>query len=176
KVDGSNEDQTRFDILHFRTASGEIFKSLEKVKGQVATLHALAAGTTNADQSKQYSDLADNLDTIVAQQTSAADNMNGFADTADLEYLMRGSETEAQITQATGPSDVQSAKQMDQAAQQRRASGLGRTDIDGLATNVFYDQRDLRHALDDTENQTAVLVKTVVKSCAPPPRRQTPIH
>lgn len=169
KLDSSNEPSTRLTITRTRTMSNQIFKNLDQAKDEVMKLHVLAAATTNPDESKRFTAVADSLDTIIAQQSAVADQYNGFADTADMGMLYQGGETERQMNRGNGP-DSPTAIAM-QKQQQARGS-LADTNVGALTTNVFRDVQTMRGQLAQTEAQTSTQVHDIIKTCAPPKRKQ----
>ncbi len=169
KLDSRSESSTRLTITRTRTMSTQIFKNLDEAKGEIMRLHVLAAATTNAAESKRFTAVADSLDTIVAQQNAIADQLNGYADTADMGLLYAGSETERQMRGASLPSENRSAQALLQ--EQQRHGSLAATDVGALTTNVFRDIQAIRGQLGASEAQTTVQVQQIVRSCAPPKRR-----
>ena len=173
KVDSHEDAATRLTIVRTRTASTVIFKNIEKAKDEIMKLHVLAAASTNAQQSTEFSALADSLDSIVQQQYNVADQLNGYADTADMGLLWQGSETEHQMSNATKAGDNQSIQQADAANQAHNGQhgSMAASDIGALTTNVFRDvqgmHRDLRASYDTTTAQVQQLVRT----CAPVKRK-----
>ena len=170
KLDSSDEPSTRLTVTRTRTMSNQIFKNLDQAKEEVMKLHVLAAASTNAEESKHFTAVADSLDAIIAQQSAVADQYNGFADTADMGLLYQGSETERQMNRSNGPIESQTATQMQKQQQQR--GSLADTNVGALTTNVFRDVQTLRGQLAQTEAQTSTQVHDIIKTCAPPKRKQ----
>ncbi|MBV8728131.1 MAG: hypothetical protein JO233_10115 [Candidatus Eremiobacteraeota bacterium] len=166
RVDSTNEATTQFAVNRTRQMSAQIFKNLEDAKKELTTLHALAAASGNPEQSRHFSDVADSLDTVVAQQNAVADQMNGYADTADMSLLYTGSETERQMAAATGPGENTYLGALQKSTQAQHPS-MALSDIGALTTNVFRDIQALRGQLAQTEAQTTQQVREVVKTCAP---------
>ncbi|MBV8364095.1 MAG: hypothetical protein JO018_05335 [Candidatus Eremiobacteraeota bacterium] len=165
-VDSTNDATTQFAVNRTRLDSEAIFKNLEDAKKQLTTLHALAAGSANPDQSRRFSEVADSLDTIVAQQNAVADQLNGYADTADMSLLYTGSETEQKMAAATGPSENSYLNTLQRTNQAQHPS-MALSDIGALTTNVFRDIQTLRGQLAQSEALTTQQVREVVKTCAP---------
>jgi len=165
-VDSTNEATTQFAVNHMRVLSTQIFKNLDEAKKELMTLHGLAAGSANPEQARHFSEVADSLDTVVAQQNAVADQLNGYADTADMSLLYTGSETERAMKAATGPSDNGFLTSL-AAQQQATHPSMALSDIGALTTNVFKDVQALRGQLAHTEAQTTQQVREVVRTCAP---------
>ena len=165
-VDSTNEATTQFAVNRTRLDSEAIFKNLEEVKKELTALHALAAASANPDQSRRFSDVADALDTVVAQQTAVADQLNGYADTADMSLLYTGSETERQMAAATGPGENTYLGALQRTNQAQHPS-MALSDIGALTTNVFKDVQTLRGQIAQSEAVTTQQVREVVKTCAP---------
>jgi len=166
RVDSTNEATTQFAVNHTRQMSNQIFKNLEGAKKELTTLHALAAASSNPEQARHFSDVADSLDTVVAEQNAVADQLNGYADTADMSLLYTGSETERQMEASTGPGENTYLGSL-QATQKAQHPSMALSDIGALTTNVFKDVQTLRGQLANTEAQTTQQVREVVKTCAP---------
>ena len=164
KLDASYEASTILTITRTRTASSQIFKNLTLAKDQIMKLHVMAAAATNSDESQRYTAVADALDAIVKEQDTVADTFNGFADTADMGMLYRGSDLERETAKAIGPGDSQSAQAM---SSRKMQTGLN-VDVGALTTNVFRDVADMRTRLTTVEQQAAVNVNHIVASCNPP--------
>lgn len=165
KVDSTNENTTRFAVNHMRVMSTQIFKNLEQAKKELMKLHVLAAASSNPQESRHFSEVADSLDTVVAQQNAVADQLNGYADTADMSLLYTGDETERKMRAAAGPGESTVATAMDR--RQQAQGSMAQSDIGALTTNVFRDVQTLRGQLSQTEAQTTQQVRNIVKICAP---------
>ncbi len=164
-VDSANEATTRFAVNRTRQLGLQIFKNLDDAKKELMKLHVLAAASANPEESHHFSNVADSLDTVVAQQNAVADQLNGYADTADMSLLYSGDETERKMVAASGPTESVQAQQL-QAAKAAHPS-MALSDIGALTTNVFEDVQTLRGQLAQTEAQTTQQVREVVKTCAP---------
>jgi len=165
RVDSTNEAATTFAVNHMRVLSTQLFKNLGDAKKELTKLHGLAAASINPDESRHFSDVADSLDAVVAEQNAVADQLNGYADTADMSILYTGSETERQMRSATGPAENNYLAALD--AQQQAKGSMAQSDIGALTTNVFRDVQSLRGQLAQTEAQTTQQVRDIVKTCAP---------
>lgn len=170
KLDARQDAGTRLTITRTRTASSVIFKNLDKAKDEVMKLHVLAAASTNPEESRHFTEVADSLDSIVQQQNDVADQFNGYADTADMSLLWQGSESEHKMNSATGPTDSQQAQLMQQ--RQAKHPSLAYTDIGALTTNVFKDTQGMHRQLRDLYNTTTIQVQQLVRTCAPVKRKQ----
>ena len=166
RVDSTNEATTRFAVNHTRVLSTQIFKNLDEAKKELMKLHVLAAASGNPEESRHFSDVADSLDTVVAEQNAVADQLNGYADTADMSLLYSGDETERKLAAATAPVDSPTSMQLATTTKAQHPS-MALSDIGALTTNVFKDVQTLRGQLADTEAQTTQQVRDVVKTCAP---------
>lgn len=169
RVDSTEDAATRLTITRTRTMSSQIFKNLEAAKAEAMRLHVLAAASVNPIESKQFSDVADSLDSIISQQNSVADQLNGYADTADMGLLYQGSETERAMNAANLPADNTSSNA--QAARQTKHGSLADTNIGALTTNVYRDVQGMRQNLAQTENTTTLQVKQIVQSCSTAKRK-----
>lgn len=173
KVDSREDASTRLTIVRTRTASSVIFKNIEKAKDEVMKLHVLAAASTNLQQSAEFSAIADSLDSIVQQQYTVADQLNGYADTADMGLLWQGSETERQMASASKPAENQSLVRADAANTQRNGGhgSMAASDIGALTTNVFRDVQGMHRDLRATYDTTTAQVQQLVRTCAPVKRK-----
>ncbi|GAC1357995.1 MAG: hypothetical protein NVSMB31_18420 [Vulcanimicrobiaceae bacterium] len=168
KVDSREDAATRMTIMHTRTLSDSIFKNLDLTKNDVMKMHVLAAASVNPDQSKQFSAIADSLDTIISQQNAVADQLNGYADTADMGLMSAGSEGERQMARSTGPADNPQALNLER----QRHPSLAHVDIGALTTNVYKDVQNMRTQLAATEGDVSSQVKQMLQICATSKHRQ----
>lgn len=164
KVDSREEAGLRMALLRTRNQSIAIFKNLDLAKEQAMQLHVLAAASTNPDQSREFSDIADSLDSIIAQQNTIADQLNGYVDTSDMALMSRGDETEKAMAAATAPGDTQSFQQLQDKRKQQ--GSMADSDIGALTTNVYRDLLDKRQELRQTENQTTQSVHAMISTCS----------
>jgi hypothetical protein len=164
KLDSTQDAALRMTLLRTRNLSIAIFKNLDVAKEQAMQLHVLAAASTNPDQSREFSDIADSIDSIIAQQNTIADQLNGYVDTSDMALMSRGDETERTMASATGPADTQAFQDL----QRRRAQqgSMADSDIGALTTNVYRDLLDKRQELGQTENQTTQQVHAMISTCS----------
>ena len=170
KVDSTQDAPLRMALLRTRNMSIAIFKNLDLAKDQAMQLHILAAASTNADQAKQFSDIADSIDAIIAQQNTIADQLNGYVDTSNMALMAKGEETENAIIAATGPGDTTGFQDLQR---RRKAQGsMADSDIGALTTNVYKDLLDKRQELGQTENQTTQQVHAMITTCSTKTRRQ----
>ncbi|MBC5815734.1 MAG: hypothetical protein GIW97_04250 [Candidatus Eremiobacteraeota bacterium] len=169
KIDSTQDAPLRMALLRTRNFSISIFNNLDKAKEQSMQLHVLAAASTNADQSKQFSDIADSIDAIIAQQNTVADQLNGYVDTSDMALMSKGDDTERTMSAATGPGDTQNFQSIQQRRQ--RQGSMADSNIGALTTNVYRDLLDKRQELGQTENQTTQQVRSMMSTCAAPRRK-----
>lgn len=164
RVDSTQDASLRMTLLRTRNQSIAIFKNLDLAKEQAMQLHVLAAASVNPDQSREFSDIADSLDSIIAQQNTIADQLNGYVDTSDMALMSRGDEMERAMAAATNPGDTTSFQTLQEKRKQQ--GSMADSDIGALTTNVYRDLLDKRQELRQTENQTTQSVHAMISTCS----------
>jgi|GEM_PF-3907960 len=169
KIDSTQDAPLRMALLRTRNLSISIFKNLDLAKEQAMRLHVFAAASTNAVQGQTFSNIADSMDAIIAQQNTIADQLNGYVDTSDMALMSRGDDTERAMRRATDPGDTRAFQNLQQKRKQQ--GSMADSDIGALTTNVYRDLQDKRQELGQTENQTTQQVRSMMSSCAAPRRK-----
>lgn len=163
-LDATNDPQTRLSLLRVRNLSNLVFKAIDGAKKDVMTLHVLAAASTDSAEAQHFSAMADALDSVIAKQSDISDQLNGYADTADLGLMEQGTDSERQMAAANAP-DTSRQKFLDNYRRQHPA--ISTVNVTQLTHNVYLDLQDMRRDLAKTEGTASQEAHAIAATCTP---------
>lgn len=163
-LDVTSDAQMRLSLLRVHTLSNVMFKNLDFAKKDVMTMHVLAATAATPEEAQHFSAMADSLDDVIAHQDHIADQLNGYADTADMGLLRNGNDMEQMMQRTIAPDDsrgrfIESYK--------TSHPGVGNVNVAQLTHNVYLDLQDMRRDLAHTEATTSQEAHAIAATCSP---------